>query len=315
MPSVRTILGDVDADSLGIIYFHEHTISQPPRHYAHWEQDLVLDDVAAASRELAEFMSVGGTCVVDGTTIDYGRDAAASAEVARRSGCHVVATAGYNKAAYFTPDIESASLDELAEVIARDANIGMDGTTCRAGILKFGTSYRHMTPAEERAARAVCRVQRATGLPLYTHTEAGTFALEQLELMEGEGVDTARVCVGHLDRNPDLWYLRQIARRGVFIGIDQIAKLKYATDDERIDLIIALIEAGCRRRILISGDMARRSYLTAYGGGPGLQYLAGIFVPRLLHELRRRGLTASDADRVGEELLIQNPRDFLSIQS
>ncbi len=315
MPSVRTILGDVDADSLGITYFHEHTISQPPRHYSRWEQDLVLDDVAAAARELAAFTSVGGTCVVDGTTIDYGRNAVASADVARRSGCHVIATAGYNKAAYFTPDIERASLDELEDTITRDANIGMDGTTCRAGILKFGTSYRHMTPAEERAARAACRVQRATGLPLYTHTEAGTFALEQLELIKTERVDKARVCVGHLDRNPDLWHLRQVARQGVFIGIDQVGKLKYATDDWRIDLIVALIEAGCRRRILISGDMARRSYLGAYGGGPGLQYIAGTFVPRLVHELRRRGFTASDADRVGEELLIENPRDFLSIQS
>lgn len=313
MPSVRTILGDVDADTLGITYFHEHTISQPPRHYPRWEQDLVLDDVAAASRELDAFTSVGGTCVVDGTTIDYGRDAAASAEVARRSGCHVVATSGYNKAAYFTPDIERASLDELEETIARDANIGMDGTTSRAGILKFGTSYRHMTPAEERAARAACRVQRATGLPLYTHTEAGTFAIEQLELIEEEGVDKARVCIGHLDRNPDLWYLRQVARQGVFIGVDQVGKRKYAMDDERIELIIALIEAGYRHRVLISGDMARRSYLTAYGGGPGLQHIAGTFVPRLVHELRQRGFTASDAERVREELLIENPREFLSI--
>lgn len=314
MPSVRTILGDIDAATLGVTYFHEHTISQPPRHYAGWEQDLVLDDVAAAGRELAAFASAGGTCLVDGTTIDYGRNAAALAEVARRSGCHVVATAGYNKAAYFTPEIERATLDELEETIARDASVGMDGTALRAGILKLGTSYRHMTPAEERAARAACRVQRATGLPLYTHTEAGTFALEQLDLIAEEGVDKARVCVGHLDRNPDLGYLGQIARQGVFIGIDQVGKHKYLSDAERIDLIIALIVAGYRDRILISGDMARRSYLTAYGGGPGLQYIVGTFVPRLASELVTRGFAASEAERVQEALLIENPRAFLGIQ-
>jgi phosphotriesterase-related protein len=171
-----------------------------------------------------------------------------------------------------------------------------------------------MTAAEEQAARAVCRVQRQTGLPLYTHTEAGTFALEQLELIAQEGVDPARVCIGHLDRNPDPAYLRQVARHGVFVGIDQVGKLKYAADEVRIALIIALIEAGYRHRILVSGDMARRSYLTAYGGGPGLGHLVGSFMPRLEAALRERGFPASEAERVRDQLLIHNPREYLGVQ-
>lgn len=314
MPLIRTLLGDVDASSLGITYFHEHTISQPPRHFECWDQDMVLDDVGATARELADFRAAGGTCVVDGSTIDYGRNIVATAEVARVSGCHVVGTSGYNKAAYFSPEINQASIEELQARVARDVSVGMDGTPHKPGSLKFGTSYYHMTATEERAARAVCRVQRESGLPLYTHTEVGTFALEQIDLIKQEGVDLSAVCIGHLDRNPDLWYIREVARHGVFLGIDQISKVKYSTDQVRTGLIIALIRAGYQDRILISGDMARRSYLRAYGGGPGLRYIASTFVPRLVTELRDCGFGASEVERLRHALLIDNPLSFLAMK-
>ena len=314
MPVVRTLLGDIPASSLGITYFHEHVIAQPPRFFAGWGSDLVLDDIEASAREVGEFQKVGGTCIVDGSAVDYGRNIGATTEVARRTGCHIVGTAGYNKADYFPPKITQATLDELQAWALRDCREGMDGTPFRAGMLKLGTSYYHMTAAEERAARAICRVQRETGLPLYTHTESGTFALEQADLLVQERLDLERVCIGHLDRNPDPWYLRQIAKRGVFLGFDQVSKIKYFPDSVRADRIIELVEAGYGRRILVSGDMSRHGYLTAYGGGPGYRYIAQTFVPRIIAQLCEMGHLASEAEQVGEDLLINNPRDFLSIQ-
>jgi len=314
MAIVRTLLGDVPASSIGITYYHEHIVAQPPRFFDLWEPDLVLDDVDAIAREVADFQGIGGSCIVDGTAVDYGRNIPATVEVARRTGCYIVGTAGYNKAPYFAPEIEQASLEQLQAWVERDCRDGIDGTPHRAGALKLGTSYYHMTPSEERAARAVCRVQRATGLPLYTHTEAGTFALEQLNLLAEEGVELEHVCIGHLDRNPDGWYLRQIAKRGVFIGFDQISKIKYFPDQVRVERIIELVEAGYGRRILLSGDMARKSYLRAYGGGPGYRYIAGTFVPRIVAQLCEAGHPPSEAEQVGEDLLINNPRAFLSIE-
>lgn len=314
MAVVRTLLGDMPASELGITYFHEHVIAQPPRAWEGWAPDLVLNEVDAAVREIADFEAVGGTCVVDGTAVDYGRDIATTIKVAEQTSCHIVGTAGYNKAGYFPREIEEASLEELEARALRDCRDGMDGTNACAGLLKLGTSYYHMTPAEEHAARAICRVQRATALPLYTHTEAGTFALEQLDMLAEEGVDLEHVCIGHLDRNPDAWYLRQIAKRGVFLGFDQISKIKYFPDSVRAERIIELVDAGYGRRILLSGDMSRRTYLRAYGGGPGYRYITETFVPRVVSELCERGRSPSAAEQIGEDLLVNNPREFLSIQ-
>ena len=312
MPYIRTVLRDISPDELGITYSHEHLISSPPRHYRLWEPDLVLDSAALAVEEVAKFKELGGRALIDATAIDYGRNVRGVAEVAERSGINVVVTSGFNKAAYFGPDIESATLEDLQAKVYADVTDGIDGTGCRAGMLKFGTSYNYMTPAEVRAARAVCRVQKETGLPLYTHTELGTLGLEQLFLIAEEKVEPSRVCIGHLDRNPDYWYIEQIAKSGAFIGIDQISKIKYHTEETRIQLIMRLVKDGYQRRILISGDLARRSYLTAYGGGPGLGYILGSFIPRLKREMLEEGFGVQTVEEVSCNLLIDNPRDFLT---
>jgi predicted metal-dependent phosphotriesterase family hydrolase len=312
MDRVVTVLGDIPAKEMGITYSHEHLISAPPERISKLDADLILDDEDAIVRELALFKSLGGKTICDASAIDYGRSIKAVARVAKASGMQVIATAGFNKALYFDDWIGKATLESLAERIHGEITTGIEGTTHKAGMLKFGTSYGLMKPVEVKAARAVCRVQRETGAPLFTHTEFGTLGLEQIALLKEEKVDLARVCIGHQDRNPDLWNIRKIAGQGCFVGIDQISKVKYYTDQVRIDLIIALAEKGLQEHIMIGGDLARRSYLTAYGGGPGYGYIVGPFMERLREEMAERSIAAGRIDRLVEDLLINNPRRFFT---
>lgn len=312
MARVQTVLGSVAPEALGPIYHHEHILSRPPERIAEKDPDLVLDSVEAIVEELEDFKALGGTAICDASAIDYGRNIQGVAEVAQRTGVHIIATAGFNKGLYFEPWVDAASLEALHERLVLEVTQGIEGTAHRAGQLKFGTSYGRMTDTEEKTARAACRAQRDTHAPLFTHTESGTLALEQLALMREESVDTARVCIGHLDRNPDLWMIRQVARSGAFVSIDQVSKVKYYTDQVRIDLIIELVRSGLQRHILVSGDLARRSYLRAYGGGPGFAYLLGRFVPRLRDEMAERGFSASSIDQVVEDLMVNNPRRFFT---
>lgn len=49
-------------------------------------------------------------------------------------------------------------------------------------------------------------------------------ALEQLDLLEEDGVDPQRVAIGHCDRNADWWLRLQIAHRGAFVAYDGRAR-------------------------------------------------------------------------------------------
>jgi len=107
------------------------------------------------------------------------------------------------------------------------------------------------------------------------------------------------VLVGHLDRLPDLGYHREVGGSGAFVIYDGPSRAKYGPDSQVIALIKGMIEAGYGKQLLLGSDMARASYLRAYGGGPGLDYILVRFLPRL----RREGVSQEAID----DIMVHNP--------
>jgi predicted metal-dependent phosphotriesterase family hydrolase len=280
---IETLRGSVSREALGWTYVHEHLLTRPPAWRAAEDPDYVLDDPDRSREELERFQDAGGRTLVDATARDYGRDARALLGIAARSDVNVVCVTGWNRGDY-GDEAPRASDDELVAIMLRDLQEGMDGTEARAGVAKLGTSENVILPVEERIARAVGRVQAETGCPVLTHTTRGTMALEQLDLLEMEGANLAKVALSHMDQKLDFGLLREICERGASVIFDGPSKTKYATDSARIEMLRRLVEAGHRTGLLVSGDMGRRSYLTAYGGRPGFAYILREFVPRLRRE-------------------------------
>lgn len=303
-PHVMTATGPIQPDELGVALHHEHVIANPPGDDAD-DRDLVLDDVHASLAELEDFYAAGGRAVVDMTTVDYGRDLAAISWVAVRAPVHLVLVTGHHKDRYAAPFVGDRSADEIAAANVRELTTGIDGTTVKAGVIKAGTSLDQITEVEETVLRAAARSHRATGAPISTHTERGTMALEQLALLQDEGVDPRRVIVGHLDRRLDLAYLCAVLETGAFVSFDGVSKTKYAPDEARAAMVKSLVDAGFADQLLLSGDLARRSALRAYGGSPGLVYILERFTLLLMEA----GL---DAPTV-RCLLVDNPARALAI--
>lgn len=277
---VRTVLGDVRPGQLGPTYCHEHLTTRP---LARFGDDLRLDDEDLAAEELDSFRSAGGGAIVDATTHEFGRDAECLRRLATRTGVDVVGTTGHVSEEYRRGvlELESRSEDELVAEYVSDLTDGIDGGPTRAGVVKAGTSRGGPTVTEEKLLRAAAATQRETGAPITTHTTAGTGALAQTDVLVGAGADLTHVCIGHVDRLLD-WDLHlELARRGVFLGYDCISKEQYAPDAERVRFIARLVEEGHGSQICLSGDVARRSYLEAWGGTPGYRYILESFLPQL----------------------------------
>jgi len=282
MPKIRTVLGDIDPDDLGLIYTHEHLFTNPPAHQE--DRDLEISSYECSLRELTIFKEHGGTLLVEASTLDYGRDAASMARVSAEAGVHLVAVTGFNKALYFPLWVETTPVNAIAEMLILDVVKGMDGGPHKAGHLKSGSSYNVIHRLEEKVTQAVGHAYRETEAPIWLHTECGTMGMEMLDILADEGVDLEAVVVGHCDRNPDPFYHAALANRGATVQFDGVGKIKYHPDSVRISCIKALLDAGHEDRLMISGDMGRCSYLTGYGGGPGFGYIAGKFIPRMRAE-------------------------------
>ena len=299
---VATILGPVPADALGWTYVHEHVLTRPPDWRLAEDPDFLLDSPERSLEELERFRAAGGGTLVDATARDWGRDARAVLEVARRIPVHVVSVTGWNRGDY-SEEALGATEDGLVAIMLADLREGMDGTEARAGIAKLGTSDGVVLPVEERIARAVGRVRAETGCPVLTHTTRGTMAPQQLDLLEAAGADLSKVALSHMDQNLDLRLLDELCSRGAYVVFDGISKAKYAPDEARIEMLRRLVDAGHAERLLVSGDMGRRSYLKAYGGGPGFEHILAEFVPRLHGEGFSDALVAT--------IFVENPARWL----
>lgn len=267
---VRTVLGDIQPEALGTTLGHEHVFARPPADVT--DPDLHLDDEDKSISELASFREAGGGAVVDMTTRDYGNDAAALARISRAAGVHVIAATGFNKGKFADRLSADMTTADIANWMTAEVCDGIAGSAARAGLIKASSGLDGPNANERRVFEAAALAHAATGAPISTHTEKGTWADGQVELLTGLGVPAGRILIGHLDLKPDLAYLREIASTGVFMGFDQFSKAKYLADSARIDLIARLAADGHGGQIVISGDLARRSYLTAWGGGPGYRY-------------------------------------------
>lgn len=299
---VRTVLGDIPAHEIGFTYSHEHLFAVPPPQQR--DRDLELSNYDKSLEELIHFKNAGGQTLVEASTIDYGRNPEAMKKMAIESGVNVVCTTGFNKHIYYPSWVESSSVEQIAQILVSDIEVGIDGTGVKAGFLKTGSYYNMIHPLEEKVTLAIAMAYKKTKAPVWVHTEAGTMGIEMAELLEQNGVDLNDVVVGHLDRNCDAYYLLELAKKGVYIQFDGPGKVKYYPDSVRVEMLKILKEAGYLSKILISGDMGRASYLHAYGGGPGFEFIIKKFIPRLLKE----GFTQADITQI----FVENPRNWLA---
>ncbi|MEM8956386.1 MAG: aryldialkylphosphatase, partial [Pseudomonadota bacterium] len=184
---MRTVLGDIAAEEVGQVMFHEHILFDivPPgatgdrdRAIApedRWQIDYRSNDDPAnahqtdpdiAAAELRRYAEDGGDLIVDQSVHGLARDPQGLAQAARASGVHVVAAAGCYTARYVSTDVMQMDVDALEARFTAEITEGLDGTPIRAGLIgEIGCSWP-LEPSERRALQAAARAARATGAAL-----------------------------------------------------------------------------------------------------------------------------------------------------
>lgn len=317
---MSTVLGPVSSRALGMTLPHEHCfVSQAGFAQTYPElrpMDYIVPEVIAC---LSELKRSGGGAIIDCTTFDLGRDVRTMAHVSRESGVHIIATTG----SWITPPLafNGLSADALAALYIREATLGIEGTGIKAGIIKCaheaGSTWRRgrgFTELGRKICQAVARAQRATGLPITTHTQASEqVGLAQVKVFEEEGVDMNRVYIGHCNDSTDLDYLQAILRSGAWVGLDRTGPEEENVPhwEERTRTIKRLVDAGWGHRIMLSHDwmpflgfLAPEDARARRQRNPdGYTFILRKVIPRL-HEL---GVGAAQTDAI----LYDNPRRFL----
>ena len=110
---------------------------------------------------------------------------------------------------------------------------------------------------------------------------------------------------------------KKVARRGAFIAFDRVTRQQqWVSDEKRIVMLKALLDAGLEQNILLSSDYIGRvntgvgeingypGPLHGREGGPGYARPLVLFVPQLV----KAGIPAEVVRRITQD----NPRRFLT---
>ncbi len=254
MSAVETALGPVPTAELGPTLMHEHVVTRSPGVHENWphlfDRDAIL---ALAERKMADLHARGIRTIVDLTTVDLGRDIGLIVDVARRSRVRIVVATGvwWMPQRYFV----AHGVDAVADLFIRDITRGIGTSGVKAAIIKCATDTAGVTPVIETVLRACARAQKATGVPISTHTwAAGRSGEAQQAIFAQEGVDLRRVIIGHSGDSDDLGYLRGLMERGSTIGMDRFGLESYLPTNKRVAVLARLCAEGYAPRMVLSHD-------------------------------------------------------------
>ena len=281
-PHIRTVLGPVAADKLGVTLMHEHAP------LVDWSElyEAPLGPLAAVRGEMLDLSGKlleafhktlskgeGPGAVVECTPIRVGRYPELLVEVARRTPVQIIACTGFWCEAMAPQHpwmlklgAERDGIKKIAELYIREITQGMEDpagewgekfTSIPVGIIKCATST-WLRPSERRCHEAAAIASRETGCPITTHTTDGG-GLEQAQLFLKARVKPEKVIIGHQGNQDDREheeaheYQRRIVDLGCFVQFDRVGHKKYPVE-KMARQIKLLVDAGFAKQILVSHD-------------------------------------------------------------
>ena len=313
MATINSVLGPMDTADLGFTLSHEHVIgSSAGIRQVYPEFNDREDTIKEAVKQLKEAYGEGLRSLVEVSTLDLGRDPTGMEQASRESGVNVVCATGIWR------DIPrvfwEAPPDMIASLFIREIEEGIEGTGIKAGVIKVANDKGGVTPEGEIILRAAARAQKATGVPISTHTWAPERVGEQqIAIFEDEGVALNRVYIGHSNDTTDTEYLIGLMKKGAWVGLDRFPGGR--TDDTptwevRTETAKKLIDAGFANQTMLGHDWSPKMT----GASPEMLESRArynpdgyLFITRnVLRKLHEMGVSQETTDQI----MVHNPRRF-----
>ena len=181
-------------------------------------------------------------------------------KLAKKTGINIICSTGLytehegSPAYWKTRVMWGADISKMiAELFIKEITEGIGKTGIKAGVIKVGTGAE-MTPYEASVLKAAVMAQKATGVPIITHTDGPTGGVEQAELFIKEGADLRKVMIGHVSNSKDIEYHKAILDKGVYIGFDRIGLDIITPLDVNAKNVAELCKLGYANKIILSHD-------------------------------------------------------------
>ena len=297
---VRTVLGDIDPSELGVTYAHEHLVIDGGRPVL-MEPDF---DLGRRRRDGASRWPrpPGSGCGPSSTRCPATRAATPASSPSCRGGpastssprpaSTTTATTGRRTGATGSASTSSPTCSSL------DVTDGIDAldycgpvvrrTAIPGGRLKIAGSLDGPSERDRPVFEAAAAAHRRTGVPILTHCEAGTGALEQVRLLTELGVDPSHVALSHVDKVVDRGYHRELLGDRRVRRVRPVVPLGRRAERHAPSCSSWMVEDGLGDQIVLGMDAARQGYYRVVRRVARARPGCSTGSPRLLEARRHR---------------------------
>lgn len=325
MKFVNCVSESKASNQLGRTLMHEHFLFG----YCGFQGDATLGGfneeayTDACIQAVKDARAYGIETIVDATTNECGRNVRFLKKISDMTGMNIICSTGYyfqaeSSYAYWNfrkgfADIEQ----EIYELMLTEVTKGIEGTDIKAGVIKLASSLNEITPMEEHFFKAAARVQRDTGVVIITHTQQGTMGPEQADLLIANGASPDKIAIGHMCGSTNIAYHEEVLKKGVYVNLDRFGLqgelFHTPTDEQRMDVIKALVDKGYGDKILLGHDsvnvnLGRPIVMTPFMQEALKDANIRTIGAKVLPGLKKRGMSESAI----EKLLTDNPRAIFS---
>ncbi len=296
-----TVKGPVPVGKMGISLIHEHIlvdfIGADSINSNRWDK---LKVVEKSLPHLKKIKVLGCQTFVDCTPAFLGRDPLLLKSLSDSSGLNIITNTGYY-GAHNNKFIPGYAFPETAEQLASrwitEWKEGIEATGIKPGFIKIGVDTGSLSEMHRKLITAAAITHLKTGLVIASHTGPAIPALEQIVILQKEGVSPEAFIWVHaqVEKNPD--YHIKAARSGAWISFDGINNDNI---QDYIRLIKNMKENNLLNKVLLSHDAGWYDPEKVNGG----EYRGySVLFEKLIPLLREENFSKAEIN----QLLVVNP--------
>lgn len=305
---IMTVQGPISPDEMGKTLVHEHVlvdfIGAEATGDHRWDREEVVERVLPFLLELKER---GVSTLVECTPAYIGRDPRLLRMLSERSGVRLVTNTGYYGAAdnKFLPSYaHTETVDQLADRWLREFAEGIEGSGVYPGFMKIGVGPgTPLSSLHEKLIRAAARTHLRSGMPIASHTGPAGPALQEIAILEEEGVHPSAFIWVHAQSEENFATYETAASRGAWISLDGVA----GNLEGHLSRLLYCRDKGILDHVLVSHDAGW--YSPGEPGGGDFTPFTSLF-DQLIPRLKEEGFTDDELDRI----LVDNPREAFTIR-
>ncbi len=222
--TIMTINGPVRAKNMGVTLIHEHVFLdwtgadsiQPQQ----WDQNAAMRKILPFLRDM---QAKNVKTMMECTPNYVGRNPILLKRLADSTGLQMLTNTGYYGAVgdkYVPAHAFRETADQLADRWVLEYKRGIEQTNIRPGFIKIAVDTdTALSAIDEKIVRAAARTHLQTGLTIVSHTCTDAPALQQVAVLESEGISLKAWVWTHAQDGTDSVRVA-LARKGAWISLD-----------------------------------------------------------------------------------------------